>query len=375
MRNPFIYGEAVTGRDFCDRKREIEKLLNDLLDSQKVFLISSRRMGKTSLIKVVLKKLNEKGFITIFLDIEGITTYKKFLNLYFNTLIEKFTGMKKVYEFIKKLLPGIKVELKIDEYGKPKLSLDYSPREIENEEIDRKIFSLPEKLSLKKPVVIAFDEFQEILKLNGGRIEATLCSSIQHQRRVGYIFAGSKRSLLSHMVNSLDSPFYRIGPVMYLDKIPEREFAKFIYDKFKKTGIKIKYETVLKIIQVADEIPYYVQMFSHELWDLAVSTRKRILEKDVEAVFTQLITQYDENFREVWSRLISSKRQILNVIARRGGKNLMSKDTIQMYELPYPASIQKTLESLIKDGYIDKVKDEYFIVDILFREWIRRCTI
>jgi len=32
MRNPFIYGEVVTGSDFADRKDEVTRLLQDLKD-------------------------------------------------------------------------------------------------------------------------------------------------------------------------------------------------------------------------------------------------------------------------------------------------------------------------------------------------------
>ena len=60
MKNPFIYGEAVTGHDFCDRKAEIAKLTKDLLDSQKVFLIASRRIGKTSLLKSAMQEIQER---------------------------------------------------------------------------------------------------------------------------------------------------------------------------------------------------------------------------------------------------------------------------------------------------------------------------
>jgi hypothetical protein len=74
MNNPFIYGEAVTDENFCNRVEEINKLKIDLMDSQKVFLISARKMGKTSLIKTVLAHLKRKGSITVFIDLEGFSS-------------------------------------------------------------------------------------------------------------------------------------------------------------------------------------------------------------------------------------------------------------------------------------------------------------
>lgn len=54
MKNPFKYGEIVKGADFADRVAEFNSLVRDMNDRQKIFLISPRRYGKTSLIKRVL---------------------------------------------------------------------------------------------------------------------------------------------------------------------------------------------------------------------------------------------------------------------------------------------------------------------------------
>jgi len=375
MKNPFVYGESVTGKDFCNREEEIKKLFCDLLDSQKMFLVSSRRMGKTSLIITVLGKIKKKNIKTIYLDVEGISTYKKFLNVYLNALIKEATTTNKIYEFAKRLLPNIRFDIPVDEAGNPTLSLGYKPQDANLEDIATKIFDLPKRIATKKQMVVVFDEFQEILNLNGKQIEASLRSAIQHQRNIGYIFAGSKRHLLTDMAMSSDRPFYKIGPVMYLEKIPRDKFGKFIYEKFHKSGIKISNSTMAKIIEISENIPYYVQMLSHELWDFAVSEKREIQEKDVEIILGQLIKQYDQNFRMEWGRLVSTKKQLLQVIASKGGKNLLSKESLEENELPYPSSVQRTLESLMADDHIDKINGEYFIVNILLREWIKRFTV
>ncbi|MFH0795801.1 MAG: hypothetical protein V2A65_01940 [Candidatus Omnitrophota bacterium] len=112
-------------------------------------------------------------------------------------------------------------------------------------------------------------------------------------------------------------------------------------------------------------------MISHELWDQALSTKRSIQEKDIESALNQLIKQYDQNFREEWGRLSSSKKQILQVMVNKGGKNLLSKESIDTNELSYPSSVQRILGSLVADDYIDKINGEYFITNILFRGWIK----
>ena len=61
MRNPFVYGEAVSGDNFCNRMQEISELENDIENGTNVIIFSPRRYGKTSLIYKVLETVRKKG--------------------------------------------------------------------------------------------------------------------------------------------------------------------------------------------------------------------------------------------------------------------------------------------------------------------------
>jgi len=370
MKNPFIYGEPVFGGNFCNRKEEIKKLKNDILSCQKIFLISSRRMGKTSLIKTAIDQISAKEIISISMDLEEFSSYREFLNTYLSLLVKKSTPENKILGFLRQVLSGLRINFKIDEIGKPVISLDYN--QPINAELDSKIFNLPEIIASKqnKKLVVVFDEFQEILKLNRKNIEGKLRAHIQHHRNVAYVFAGSKRHLLDEMINSKDKPFYRIGPVMYLEKINEDIFLKFAKDKLKASGIKISDKALQRVIKLAENIPYYTQLLLHELWDSKID-KGLISEKDVQSVLSQVVHLYSQNFHLEWSRMILSKRQLLKAISLYGGKQILSGDYLKKNNLGLPSSVRRTLLSLVEDGYIDKENGEYFFADILFREWIK----
>ena len=53
--NPFVYGEVVPQASFVNREDELDRLTRDLLAGQKVFLISPRRYGKSSLIRQIAR--------------------------------------------------------------------------------------------------------------------------------------------------------------------------------------------------------------------------------------------------------------------------------------------------------------------------------
>jgi predicted AAA+ superfamily ATPase len=55
--NPFVFGEVIDDQNFVNRTEELGQLVRDLADGQKVFLLSPRRFGKSSLVSLALLKL------------------------------------------------------------------------------------------------------------------------------------------------------------------------------------------------------------------------------------------------------------------------------------------------------------------------------
>src|SRR5687768_17306574 len=86
MDNPFIYGEVVPGNAFPDREAELDRLVADLGDGQKVFLISPRRYGKSSLVSRALALLSRQGALTVNLTVSSYSSYVSFLEGYAKAL-------------------------------------------------------------------------------------------------------------------------------------------------------------------------------------------------------------------------------------------------------------------------------------------------
>ena len=72
--NPFIYGEVVTATAFADRETERDRLERDLSEGQKVFLISPRRYGKSSLIRQALAAMARRGALTVEVTVSSFSS-------------------------------------------------------------------------------------------------------------------------------------------------------------------------------------------------------------------------------------------------------------------------------------------------------------
>src|SRR5262245_41759248 len=82
MRNPFVYGEIVPASAFVDRVEELDRLIGDLAAGQKVFLISPRRYGKSSLVRRALAAMGRRGALTIEVSVSSFSSYLAFLEGY-----------------------------------------------------------------------------------------------------------------------------------------------------------------------------------------------------------------------------------------------------------------------------------------------------
>src|SRR5439155_18981357 len=108
--NPFIYGEVVTATAFADRERERDRLERDLAEGQKVFLISPRRYGKSSLIRGVMKELAAARILTVEVTVAASSSYVGFLEAYARALLSADTPASGLRRWAGELLKTVRPE-------------------------------------------------------------------------------------------------------------------------------------------------------------------------------------------------------------------------------------------------------------------------
>src|SRR5437868_8108540 len=272
MENPFVHGEAVPTGAFVDRVVELDRLVGDLAAGQKVFLISPRRYGKSSLVRQALAAVARRGSLTVDVTVSSFSSYVAFLEGYARALMAAETTWDRARHWLKEAIRSARTEIRYTPGESPLGSLSVSFPAVKSERdvsrLAQEVFALPGRLAAarKRQVVVALDEFQAIGGFNGGSVEHAMRAAIQHQREVGYVFAGSEPSLMERMLTP-KRPFYKAGPVMRLEKIAADEFAEFIDAKFKRSGMRPEGGLGAAIVELAGNMPYDVQRLAHETWD------------------------------------------------------------------------------------------------------------
>jgi len=379
-QNPFVYGEVVPGDAFVDRETELDRLISDLDDAQKVFLISPRRYGKSSLIRQALATLTRHGALTVEITVSSYSSYLSFLEGYARALATVETRWERARNWLMKVMSSTRPEVRYepDDSGPGRLTVAFplvqSERDVNR--VANEVFTLPGRLAAerKRAVVVALDEFQAVESFNGGSVEHALRAAVQQQRRVGYVFAGSEPSLMEKMIGP-KRPFYKAGPVMRLDKIPPDIFTEFIESRFARSGIRADAGLGAAIVELAGNLPYDVQRLAHETWDdIKHAGGRRATLDHLHTTLGRLLSEQETLFEAVWQRLTLVQRAALRAVVLQEGRELLSVDTRTRHRLRGPSSVQKSLTALAKQDLVMKEDSKYVVVDSLFREWVARRT-
>src|SRR4026209_2054244 len=127
MTNPFVYGEVVPAISVVERESELERLTRDLLAGQKIFLISPRRYGKSSLVRQALRAAERGGALTVEVTVSSYSSYVAFLEGYARALLGVATRLDKARAWMRALLGRVRPEVRLDpdDRGGSQLALSF----------------------------------------------------------------------------------------------------------------------------------------------------------------------------------------------------------------------------------------------------------
>ena len=372
--NPFIYGEEVEGENFCNRLQEIKELVSEIESFQNILIYSPRRYGKTSLINQVFKKLKPKGFLTFYIDLYPVVCEDDFIRISLKSISRVIGGtgrniLKRLQEYIKQISSSL--FLTFSEDGTPSLGVNLSKAQTlpAVEDLFNGLYAYVE--SRKKPALVVFDEFQQLGELENNRVEKILRSIILKQRRLAYVFMGSKKHLIYDMFNNPSRPFYKSTRHFPLQTIEKSIFSRFIQQKFIKSGIQPEDGVSDDIVEAAASHPYYTQMLAHMVWELA-RERKHVFPEDVRSGIGSILEQEEAAFSNLWDSLTLKQRRLLLALSfKKEDEKIYSIDFIDKYSLGSGSTVQRGLKSLINKSIIDKEGDIFLINDIFLKHWLR----
>lgn len=372
IENPFKFGDPVGG-DYYFPRPELSFSVRQFLENRvHVVLMGPRRFGKTSFVLNLFQILEKEGYSCLLVDIFNITSHRDFLHQLLRALRHKqgFKGRLKAWcKKIGRSVPKLSVDF--DSFTGSS-SVGFSLGQMADEEVKGAIQDLLEGLEgLGKKVIIALDEFQQISQLDDkGWLEATVRTHFQKLPNVSFLFTGSRKSLISEMLNDPLRPLYRSCQIIEFPSFGA-DFSDWVISRFKKVGIKCTREAVDHLRALVQDTPNYVQMVC---FHLVARARTQVDSADVEEVLDTVARQNAYAYQTLLNSLTLAQQRVLRLAANEG-RSLFQKDLLVKYEIASAPALHNSIKALKVKGILDEegtLKGRVLFDDPLFAYWLRK---
>jgi len=268
------------------------------------------------------------------------------------------------------LFRGVKpdIEMRQDEVT-GNVVFGLSAKRSKREQTLAEVIDLPYRYAEKHgvTVVVMIDNFQGIVALG---LEKKLRASItQHGRKVAYLFAGSKKSLLRQMVTEASRPFYQSVKIFPLTGIPLEDWAPFIRSKFKNTGCKMTDGAVQLIFEISRGCPYYVQRLCYYLWR-ETPERGTADKARLDVALGHILTEIRDYQSTLWESLTPVQRKVAKGVATEA-EDVYSREVLLDNELT-ASQMQRGITGLLAKDVLEKDGGKIAFQDPLFAYWLPR---
>lgn len=303
--NPFSYGKPIDDPErFIGRRREIEQVYSRLLSAfESSSIVGERRMGKTSLLKV----LGHPVLLTQYgLDPAKYTfIYQDFAFLESGTMPTRFW---------QRVLRSIRRAVKDHEDVVEEIEFALKAETIDNYTLDD-IFTLIDEE--KVYIILLLDEFENVTRnenFDNDFFAGLRALAIHHNLA---LVTSSRDELvdLTHSEKVRSSPFFNIFASINLRSFTETDATELIDTYLAGSEVRFLVSELNLLFGIAGYHPYFLQMACHHLFaahqqGLDDAARRRYLVEKARA-------EADSIFHDYWHNSPASQQILLTVFALR----------------------------------------------------------
>lgn len=371
--NPFKFGKEVTGQYFYDRDEAFRNLYRKLAGgSSNVVMYAPRRYGKTSLVKKVLGRFSAEGVPNVYFDLNKADSLEHFCCEYASALYAVAGKGSAALDAVGRYISHLHPTVGVGKDGTVTLRLDYGQKMTATSLSE--VLDLAERIAsdvVGKPLVVAFDEFQEIGRLSRDMpLEGVFRSCIQSHQNVRYLFLGSKTHMLKRMFGDKARPFYKSAATVRLPKPPEGESLAFVTKRFASCSIGVDETDAMRIVAESDNIPYYLQQLSSLVFDeVALAGRDWVEKADIDAAVGNLVAENADYYQERVSLLSPAQRLVVSALAHEPVADF-DEAYRERHSLGGSSTVHSALRAVMNAGIVEREGRTYSIGDPFLAKYL-----
>jgi uncharacterized protein len=366
MSSPFIYETPVAPDQLVDREPELETLLDRALDTRNARLEGPRRFGKTSLIRATLAAAELQGAVPIEVNFLGCVTPADVAQRIERAYSAQLVGpLRRWFDgLIRTLNPTLSA-------APAGIGVKAAPQTSERGLIER--LALPARVQERsgRQCVIAFDEFQEVVRIDPalpGVFRATLEES---RDAAGYVFSGSHPGLMRDLFSDRRHAFFAQAAPVELGPLPSVALADFITARF-ADGKRDPGEGLGPLLDTAEGHPQRAMLLAHHLYEQLRPGQAAGIDQWV-AAHERATQEASGEIQVLWESCSTLERRLLKTIAHRTVP-LTGKEAAQRFGLAKSGSIQVAVDRFVAEGHLtrdERMRSGWRIIDPFLGAWLR----
>jgi hypothetical protein len=363
---PFRYGGVVSRKDFCGRHTLLKELQGFFEAGQNTVLFGERRIGKTSTVFEAARRVKRR---VLFIDILGVRS----LDDLFQQILRAIFTLERTGSFFEKLLHSL-VALRPTFSPDPvsgAMTFSISPGRPLSLESIPEVLEAVAQVARHKSTVVFFDEFQDVLKIEGNPqvAVAQFRSRIQFHEDIPYVFAGSVRQDMETIFTSPDWPFFKSATPIHLNQLPFEDFAPFLQGRFEQGGRHVPSELMMSVFALCQNIPGDIQQLCETLWNSS-DAGETLTEDQLKQALNLIYAREQKAYELALASLKNTNLKVLRALAHLGGETPTSKEFMEAVGVRHTNSITQAFSRLVTLRLVHRVGHAYQFDNPFFRAWL-----
>lgn len=368
MSKLFEYSKIAQKEGFVGRKEEVNRLSDDFISLKNAAVLAPKGWGKSSLLhKSAHVAARKDGNLCVcIVDLSNVRNEERFYELLAQSVLKSVSrNQKEVVENVNRLFSGIKPRVTFEDAFS--FSVDFDWNDLRNHRDE--VMDLPMIVAQQKglKVVVCIDEFHVISQFDHPELllEKFNTHWLAH-KNVSYCISGACISMVEKFLKS--SPvFSGVKEFIHLGQIDRAEIISSFRDKFADSGKYLDEEYAGMIIDLARNVPFYMQQIAHLSW---MGTSVVCSGEVVEQAHQTIVDQMGSVFENLTSSF--TEQQICYLQAVIAGETVIStSEVLHRYHITSATSASRSKSALIDRRIISCKEGKIVIDDPIYAYWLK----
>ncbi len=374
--NPFIIGHPAEGAHFADRETEVDRIAKAFADpSSRLMVYGDRRLGKSSAVHRAASMAREDGQPVAIVDLATATSVtaaaQRLLAAVHREIGERWRDM--LTRVVARLKGTVSITPSVDAQGNMSVSFAATPALADESHLFTDVLDAIEQelVARKLTLGLALDEFQRLQVLAGVDIDWPMKELLERHRRIGYVLAGSERTIIEQMIGNKKTGLWKLVDVLDMKPIEPAILSRWLTKRAAATGLELDAKAAGAIVEIAWPRTRDIVQLARAVWDLA-HDRGMASRANVAEAMELLVREQASLHARQWSALDDVGRRILLVVAVEPKTPITAADTLERFRLGPKSTVHRVLNELVSgEVLVDQGADGLAFDEPFFRRWVQ----